>query len=238
MSFPEAVRLELPILLELKSTGGRDLPRYLYPRLAKYFPQLTDQEVKQKNSAGRSQWNLLVQRAAGNLIVQGELKRAQTGWEITQRGIVRVAAEELQITRLTPDAENKIRTLTHKEAQLMLIEIGVMLGRYAEAEFEHYDVVWRDSIAAPRLSHVFEVQISGSVDSALTRLKHAWDTQRSQLFLVIADERDVRFAGKRLTGSFHEILELVTIIGTGELQKLFAALKPEQQLLQKLTQSK
>ena len=26
----------------------------------------------------------------------------------------------------------------------MLVEIGRMLGKHAEAEFQHYDVVWRD----------------------------------------------------------------------------------------------
>jgi hypothetical protein len=65
------------------------------------------------------------------------------------------------------------------------------------------------------------VQIAGSVDSALTRLKHAYDAQRSRPFLVIADERDQRFAGKRLTGSFHEIWQVVTVIGVGELQRLY-----------------
>jgi hypothetical protein len=118
------------------------------------------------------------------------------------------------------------------------VEIGLLLGRFAESEYEHYDVVWRDSPSAPRLSHVFEVQISGSVDSALTRLKHAYDTQRSKLFLVIADERDRRFADKRLSGSFHEILEIVTVIGTGQLQKLYDALKSEQALLEKLLWTK
>jgi hypothetical protein len=84
------------------------------------------------------------------------------------------------------------------------------------------------------LSHVFEVQISGSVDSALTRLKHAYDAQRSRPFLVIADERDKRFAGKRLTGSFHEIWEIITVIGVGELQRLYEALKTNEDLVGKL----
>jgi hypothetical protein len=84
------------------------------------------------------------------------------------------------------------------------------------------------------LSHVFEVQISGSVDSALTRLKHAYDAQRSRPFLVVADERDRRFAGKRLTGSFHEIWDIITVIGVGELQRLYEALKLQKDLLKKL----
>jgi hypothetical protein len=238
MPYPESARLELPILQELKATGGRDQPRYLYDRLMKYFPQLTPQELSEKTEAGRSRWHRVVQRTAKQLLESGQMRRHGSTWEITPKGILRVEAEELQIAPLPPTEEARARAVNHKEAQLMLVEIGLLLGRFAEAEFEHYDVVWRDSLSAPRLSHVFEVQIAGNVDSALTRLKQAYDTQRSKLFLVIADERDRRFAGKRLSGSFHEILEIVTVIGTGELQKLYDALKAEQALLEKLSWTK
>ncbi|HZS07449.1 MAG TPA: winged helix-turn-helix domain-containing protein [Blastocatellia bacterium] len=235
MPFPEALRLELPILQELKATGGRDQPRYLYDRLVRYFPQLTAQDLDKKSESGRSRWHRVVQRAATQLAANGELRRDHSVWEITPRGMRRVEAEELQITRGAPAEEAVSRTLTHAQAQQMLVEIGLMLGRHAETEFEHYDVVWRESANAPRLSHVFEVQISGSVDSALTRLKHAYDAQRSRPFLVIADERDTRFAKKRLTGSFHEIWGVVTVIGVGELQRLYEALKEQEELLEKLT---
>ena len=230
--------MELPILQELKATGGRDHPRYLYDRLAQYFPQLTSQELAEKTDTGRSRWHRVIQRTARQLCVNGEVRRQGSAWEITAKGALRVEVEALQITPMQSMYEADARLLTHQQAQNMLVEIGQMLGRFAQVEFQHFDVVWRDSLAAPRLSHVFEVQISGSVDSALTRLKHAYDTQRSKLYLVIADERDRRFADKRLSGSFHEIIELVTIIGTGELQRLYESLKPEQALLEKLTGTK
>ncbi len=215
-------------------TGGRDQPRYLYERLVRYFPQLTPADLSEKSEAGRCHWHRLVQRAATQLVTNGELKRHQSVWEITPRGRRRSAVEELQVERRAPAETKPERTLTHREAQQMLVEIGQLLGRHAAAEYEHYDVVWRDSANAPRLSHVFEVQISGSVDSALTRLKHAYDAQRSRPFLVIADERDTRFAKKRLTGSFHEIWGVVTVIGVGELQRLYESLKTQESLLTKL----
>ena len=235
MPFPEASRLELPILQELKAIGGREQPRYLYDRLVRYFLQLTPDDLDEKTEAGRSRWHLAVQRAAAQLAAQGELKRSHSVWELTARGLRRVEAEALLITRAAPEPEIRTpRTLTHREAQQMLVEIGQMLGRHAETEFEHYDVVWRESVNAPRLSHVFEVQIAGSVDSALTRLKHAYDTQRSRPFLVIADERDTRFAGKRMSGSFHEIQPYVTVIGVGELQRLYESLRAHEALMAKL----
>jgi hypothetical protein len=234
MSFPETTRIELPILQELKVTGGTDQLRYLYERLPRYFPQLTRQDLDERSEDGRSRWFRAVQRAGRQLEEKGELRREKHQWKITAKGLKRVEAEEMQLDARDAHDERKEKTLTHKEAQAMLVEIGLMLGKHAEAEYEHYDVVWRDSASSPRLSHVFEVQISGSVDSALTRLKHAYDAQRSRPFLIIAGERDKRFAGKRLTGSFHEIWDIITVIGVGELQQLFEALKTHEVLLGKI----
>lgn len=234
MPFPETSRLELPILQELKATGGADQLRYIYERLPRYFPQLTGQDLDERAENGRSRWARSVQRAGRQLEEKGELRREKDQWKITARGLKRVDAEAMTLDATAVPVERKEKTLTHKEAQAMLVEIGRMLGKHAEAEFQHYDVVWRDAASSPRLSHVFEVQISGSVDSALTRLKHAYDAQRSRPFLVIAGERDTRFARKRLTGSFHEIWDIITVIGVGELQRLYEGLRAHESLLEKL----
>lgn len=232
MSFPEAARVELPILQELEATGGSDQLRYLYDRLVRYFPQLDASDLEERTPTGRSRWHLLVQRAGRQLADKGELRRDNTRWRLTERGKRRVTAETLQVDEARD--EQGLREVSHAEAQQMLVEIGRMLGRHSEAEFEHYDVVWRDSPSSPRLSHVFEVQVAGSVDSALTRLKHAYDTQRTRPFLVVADERSAQFADRRLTGSFHEIWEAVTVIGVGELKRLYDSLKEQSSLLEKL----
>jgi hypothetical protein len=233
MAFPDSARVELPILQELEATGGSDQLRYLYDRLVRYFPQLNVEDLSQRTRANRSAWHGVVQRAGRQLEEQGELRRERALWTITPKGRRRIEAEAMRptIAEAVPEAP---RAATHKEAQAMIVEIGQMLGRYAEAEFEYYDVVWRDAPSSPRLSHVFEVQIAGSVDSALTRLKHAYDAQRSRLFLVIADERSARFAGRRLTGSFHEIWSVITIIGIGELERLYESLKSQRELLDKI----
>jgi hypothetical protein len=231
MPFPEVARVELPILQELEATGGSDQLRYLYERLVRYFPQLTPEDLEQRTTANRSGWHGVVQRAGRQLADKGELRRERTLWTLTPKGRKRIEAEAMRPMAASTEA---LRSVSHKEAQAMLVEIGEMLGRHAEAEFEYYDVVWRDSASSPRLSHVFEVQVAGSVDSALTRLKHAYDSQRSRPFLVIADERAGRFAGRRLTGSFHEIYEAITVIGIGELQRLYESLKAQEELLGKI----
>lgn len=235
MPFPEAARVELPILQELEATGGSDQLRYLYDRLVRYFPQLTAEDLDDRSRAGRSRWHIVVQRAGRQLSQRGEMRRDGNRWALTSRGRQRLEQEAIRFTPAPAPVAEAQRAVSHKAAQQMLVEIGRMLGRHAEAEYEHYDVVWRDSAAAPRLSHVFEVQVAGSVDSALTRLKHAYDAQRSHLFLVIADERAASFAGRRLTGSFHEIWEVVTVIGAGELKRLYDSLRAHEILLKQLT---
>lgn len=233
MPFPEAARIELPILQELDATGGSDQLRYIYDRLVRYFPQITQDDLDYSSPRGRNAWHRAVQRAGRLLIEKGEMRRDGLRWTITAKGRRRIEAEDLKPTPAEVKGEAP-RAVSHKEAQEMLVEIGRMLGRHAEAEFEYYDVVWRDSAASPRLSHVFEVQVAGSVDSALTRLKHAYDAQRSRLFLIIADERAASFAGRRLTGSFHEIWEEVTVIGVGELKRLYESLNAQRELIQKI----
>ena len=233
MSFPEAARVELPILQELDATGGSDQLRYLYDRLVRYFPQLSPDDLDQRSPHGRRLWHRVVQRAGRQLIEKGEMTRRGALWALTSKGRRRIEAEQMRPTE-TPAEIVPPRAVSHKDAQEMLVEIGRMLGRHAEREFDYYDVVWRDTAQSPRLSHVFEVQVAGSVDSALTRLKHAYDAQRSLLFLVVADERAANFAGRRLTGSFHEILEIVTVIGTGELKRLYESLASQRELLEKI----
>jgi hypothetical protein len=233
MPFPDLERMELPVLQELLAAGGADQLRYLYARLVSYFPSLTADDLEERARSGRNRWRAAVQRAGRQLEERGEIKRNRALWSLTPKGRQRIEEESLRVTADTNSGEAE-REVSHKEAQQMLVEIGRLLGFHAESEFDYYDVVWRASVASPRLSHVFEVQIAGSVDSALTRLKHAYDNQRSRPFLVIADERAARFAAKRLTGSFHEIWEALTVIGTGELKRLYDAMLSQKDLLLKL----
>jgi hypothetical protein len=112
----------------------------------------------------------------------------------------------------------------HRALQRLLLDLGALLGKDAALEHESYDVVWRERRGAPRLSHVFEVQVAGSVDSALTRLKRAHEAQRSRLYLVVADERSARFAEARLREAFPELVDELQLVGAGELERLYGAL--------------
>jgi len=239
MAFPSCSCLEVPILQELKALGGESEPRQLYHKLVPYFPQLTYEDLKQKNRDGSHRWKRLVYRAGQNLVAKHELERTADGkWRLTEKGRQRAQAEDFPLQLLLPlDTPRNIPS--HKEIKEKLLEIGRLLGKHAEEEYQKkYDVVWKDSPSSPRISHVFEVQCRGNIESALAKLKHAHDTQRSQLYLILADRKDSRKLGELLhpylAGSFHEISEAVTILTPSDVDCLHRALSSVKGVLEKL----
>jgi hypothetical protein len=235
MAYPGVARIELPILQELVATGGDDDVRFLYNRLAGYFPQLDEREVHALSNGHLSQWRRLVQRAGRMLADKRQIERRRGRWTITAMGRKR-ATEEGQTFSLT-DSHEAVRpdALTHGDIQKMLLDIARVLGYHAQSEFEYYDVVWRASESSPRLSHVFEVQHKGNIDSALAKLKRAYEAQRSKTFLIVASERDTNRANKNMsqarTGAFHEIGRATVILSFEQLNRLHRALTSVEDLL-------
>jgi hypothetical protein len=102
----------------------------------------------------------------------------------------------------------------------MLVEIGICLGFYAETEFEYYDVVWRENEKNQRISHIFEVQSKGNIDSAFAKLKRAYEAQRSRPFLIISTEKDLRRARQSLVREFQDIADKIRIFTFAEIQQV------------------
>jgi hypothetical protein len=236
MSYPDAARLELPILQELVATGGADDVRFLYERLVAYFPQMNGRRELPAREDRR--WRRHVQRAGRELDEKRQLARRRGLWSITAQGRKRVD-EEAPSFSYTPEGDGPQPPvgveLSHADVQQMLLDIGRALGRHAEREFEYYDVVWRDDEQSPRLSHIFEVQRKGNVDAALAKLKRAYESQRSKPFLVVSSERDTNRAQLQMslarTGAFHEIGRVTTILSFEQLQRLHRALTSVEDLL-------
>jgi hypothetical protein len=237
MPYPSVERIELPVLQELVATGGAEDVRFLYDRLVAYFPGLDTEEVGALSNGHRRQWRRLVQRAGRELDQRREIERDRGHWVVTERGRRRAADEglsfELAASNQSPEDE-----LSHAEVQRMLCELGRVLGFATQAEYDFYDVVWREREESPRLSHVFEVQRRGNVDAALAKLKRAYDAQRSRPFLVVASERDTNRAARQLsearTGPFHEIGRVTTILSFEQLRRLHRSLAPVGDLLARL----
>ncbi|MCI0696194.1 winged helix-turn-helix domain-containing protein [candidate division KSB1 bacterium] len=238
MAFPESARLEVPILQELLATGGEEKVKVLYQRLIPYFPQLTEKDLRARTKTRKNQWKTLVQRAGERLVKKGELKRLQGRWVLTESGRQQAEAEKMLLDPPSGSPHVTKRAVSHGEIQTMLVEVGRMLGKYAAKEYQRYDVVWKESEFSPRLSHVFEVQVKGKIEQALAKLKHAYDLQRSKPFLVLSDERDERrarqFLQPFLSGSFHEIGAVTTVLSVEEIERMYHALSSIKSILQEI----
>lgn len=225
MSFPLSTSIETPILQELNAVGGSDDVRFLYEKLIPYFPQITNADLEKIQ-----RWRKLVQFAGKDLDEQGFLIRERGFWKITEKGRRKIEAENHAFEFVKPEIEE----LTHTVIQKKLVEIGQSLNYHAEVEFEYYDVVWREKESSLRLSHVFEVQSKGNIDSAFAKLKRAFDAQRSKPFLVLTCERDSRRAAQSLEREFAELSEVITIVSFAEINRIHQNLHSIKNILQKM----
>ena len=225
MSFPLSNSIENPILQELNAVGGSDDVRFLYEKLIAYFPQITSTDLQKVQK-----WRKTVQLAGKSLDDAGLITRERGFWKITEKGKRQIESEshEFDFTKA------EIEELTHTKIQAMLVEIGKSLNYYAQIEFEYYDVVWREKEKSPRLSHVFEVQSKGNIDSAFAKLKRAFDAQRSKPFLVLSTERDSRRAAQSLSREFGDLQDEITILSFSEVNRIYQNLQTISEILPKL----
>jgi hypothetical protein len=233
MSLPISSTIEMPILQELAATGGSDDVRFLYERLIAYFPQLNEIEISEIKNGTNKNWRKAVQKAGRMLDDKSYIKRKQGFWTITPYGKTIVADETLDFTLSKPDFTED----SHVDIQKYLIEIAGFLGFNAQMEFEFYDVVWREKPNSSRLSHIFEVQHKGNLDSAFAKLKRAYQSQRTKPFLVISSEKDFRRARQSLVREFQDIESVVTILTFVQVKKIYQNLQSIGEILPKLLES-
>lgn len=214
MSLPKTSLIEIPILQELEATGGNDNLRFLYERLAGYFPQIASDEFSEIKIGANKSWRIAVQKAGKVLEEKNLIVRSRGFWSITQKGKEQVEAETSGFSVI----ENQVSSPSHTDIQQMLVLIGENLGFNPIAEFDYYDVVWREKPNSQRLSHVFEVQSKGNIDSAFAKLKRAYEAQRTKPFLIVSTERDFNRALQSLRREFNDIQDKVTVLTFAQIQ--------------------
>ena len=227
MSLPVSHLIEMPILQELAATGGGDDVRFLYERLVGYFPQLSESEIAEIKNGTQKNWRKAVQKAGRMLDERSRIRRAHGFWTLTDAGKVSVADEIIDFVPAQPI----VSQTSHIEVQRLLIEIGVFLGFSAAMEFEYYDVVWRETEKSPRISHIFEVQHKGNLDSAFAKLKRAYQSQRTKPFLIISSESDLRRAKHSLVREFQDIEAVITILTFVQVEKIHRNLQAIREIL-------
>lgn len=112
----------------------------------------------------------------------------------------------------------------HEKIKEIIYQMGVMQRRVSEKEVELdgylIDVAWRK---VPRGDPyiVFEVHVSGNMEEALTKLKHANDIWNSQPLVLVTTGGQVEKAINIISGSFHEIKDKFKVIDWEEVRKLY-----------------
>jgi restriction system protein len=94
VSFPKQNEIELPLLKALHGLGGKAQPKEIYPRLAKIFTQLTEEDLATRlpSSPSTFRWHNLVQWSRQRLVEKGELDGSTRGvWKLTAKGQARAA---------------------------------------------------------------------------------------------------------------------------------------------------
>lgn len=230
MSIPKTLSIETPVLQELVAIGGNENIKFLYQRLLDYFPQITSEECNEILNNKHKAWRIAVQKAGKSLEVKNFIRRNRGVWTITEKGKNQADAETAAFIPDVPEISN----LSHTDIQVMLVKIGENLGYFADKEFEYYDVVWRTSAKNQRLSHIFEVQSKGNIDSAFAKLKRAYEAQRTKPFLIISTESDYNRALKSLEREFHEIEQIVTILTFAQIQSVHQNISAVAEIIKQL----
>jgi predicted transcriptional regulator len=232
MAYPKSTETGNPILHELHAVGGVENVKFLYEKLIPYFPQLNQIEIQQIKAGENKKWRKIIQDSAKQLDAEGLITRQMGLWQITEKGkrLVETESEDFQISNIEQ------KEFTHREIQEIIAEIGQILGYSTELEFQYYDVVWRETSKSQRISHVFEVQSKGNIDSAFAKLKRAYDAQRSQPFLILSTERDTNRANQSLVREFREIDDAITILSFAEINRVYKNLQSIAEILPKFLQ--
>lgn len=117
--------------------------------------------------------------------------------------------------------------MQHDKVGDIIYEIGEVIGYEPQKKWRYegfeYDVVWNKP---PRVgpSCIFEVQLKGSTELALTKLKHANDLwSGSRLFFVSTEDQIKRVETKFLGGAFHELMEegALTLVKIDEMKQFY-----------------
>ena len=134
---------------------------------------------------------------------------------------------------------------SHPELIEMLRKIGEILGFVTRREeptpdgVYRCDVTWRD-YEGHRPIKVFEVEVSGNVDHALSSLTHAYDKWGAEeLYLIVSDESDLNRARKlvepRIRGTFVKIFGRLKVLTWPGLKEVYDNLKPHENFVRDLS---
>lgn len=111
MPLPKQRELEIPLLKALEELQGAAAPQDIYPKVAEYFPELSEEDQvapMAKQPSIRKWWNR-IQWVRQKLVARGELDGSERGiWKITDKGRDRLRNSDInESNSQTPPLELK-----------------------------------------------------------------------------------------------------------------------------------
>lgn len=145
---------------------------------------------------------------------------------------------DLPVFEYKEEKKTEKKISLHDQIKEKLYQIGQLERFYCQKEYpidsERLDVVWRRAPSPKAVpTRVFEVQISGSIHQAIAKLKHAFDIWNSEPFLIIKKESKAK-ADELLSGTFHEVSDVMKVITTDKVEELYKSLLGNEELKKKL----
>lgn len=112
MAFPTQREIEIPLLQALIDAGGEARPADIYPAVATRFPDLSDEDQRQRLESGALKWEKDVQFARQRLFISSEIDSPMRGvWRITQAGRDRLSGQQQGVppTRIRGPRQQVVR---------------------------------------------------------------------------------------------------------------------------------
>ena len=132
-------------------------------------------------------------------------------------------AKDITPKLLTKNLSTETIDLSHDKIKDMVFEIGKIHRYITEKEYvinsDRLDVVWR-RVEKSVPTYAFEIHIGGDLYHALAKLKHAYDIWNSNIYLVVEDTYYDKIQDL-LAGTFHEIRNVLNIIGLQQIKDLY-----------------
>ena len=136
-----------------------------------------------------------------------------------------------------PEALEIKQQLNHERLVEMICDIGEVLGFTTRKEISspdavfRYDVLWLEEEYPVK---AFEVELSGNLERALTRLAYAYDERRMELFLIVPSRREQIRVRRLLQGPFRRIKEHTMVLTSSELLNLYDDIMKHEAIIKKL----
>ena len=206
--------------------GAKLLLREIYPQVAEYFRQLTEEDLDERlpNSPSTIKWWNLVQWARQHLVEIDELDGSTRGvWKITKKGKIRIGKATGIITPPpTNKPESNLRDLVYQNKDAVSERIISELNNFSPTGFERFCLVLLEGLGYENMI-VTSKSGDGGIDGygdyrqGIVRIKSAFQAKRWKNNPVGRPEID-KFRGA-IQGEYDHGLFLTTSVFSKEARE-------------------